>query len=116
MRVQDGRTLWQRVRPYFTVFDAQLAIIMLMLLSVGLVTLYSAGIAIPGKVADQLRNICMAFLALLALCLLAGAITMIYFAYVFVNMGLGAGILMSIQHHSRGVRGAASVRAWGAAA
>ncbi|GJJ00253.1 rod shape-determining protein RodA [Duganella rhizosphaerae] len=64
MRVQDGRPLWQRVRPYFTVFDAQLAIIMLMLLSVGLVTLYSAGIAIPGKVTDQLRNICMAFLVM----------------------------------------------------
>ncbi|MBV6324197.1 rod shape-determining protein RodA [Duganella violaceipulchra] len=64
MRVQDGRTLWQRVRPYFTVFDAQLAIIMLLLLSVGLVTLYSAGIAIPGKVTDQLRNICMAFLVM----------------------------------------------------
>ncbi len=64
MRVHGGPTLWQRVRPYFTVFDAQLAIIMLMLLSVGLVTLYSAGIAIPGKVADQLRNICMAFLVM----------------------------------------------------
>jgi rod shape determining protein RodA len=64
--------------------------------------------------------------------LLAGAITMIYFTYAFVNMGmvsgivpvvgvplpfmsyggtalltlgLGAGILMSIRHHSRGVRG-----------
>ncbi|WP_332854438.1 rod shape-determining protein RodA [Duganella sp. S19_KUP01_CR8] len=64
MRVHDGRPLWQRIRPYFTVFDAQLAIIMLMLLSVGLVTLYSAGIAIPGKVTDQLRNICMAFLVM----------------------------------------------------
>jgi len=64
MRVQDGRPLWQRVRPHFAVFDAQLAIIMLMLLSVGLVTLYSAGIAIPGKVTDQLRNICMAFLVM----------------------------------------------------
>ncbi|MYM89724.1 rod shape-determining protein RodA [Rugamonas sp. FT82W] len=62
MRVQDGRPLWQRVRPYFAVFDAQLAIIMLMLLSVGLVTLYSAGIAIPGQMTGQVRNICMAFL------------------------------------------------------
>ncbi|ELX12509.1 rod shape-determining protein MrdB [Janthinobacterium sp. HH01] len=62
MRVHDGRPLWQRVRPYFAVFDAQLAVIMLMLLSVGLVTLYSAGIAIPGQMAGQMRNICMAFL------------------------------------------------------
>jgi rod shape determining protein RodA len=66
MRIQDGRPLWQRARLHVMVFDAQLAVIMLMLLSVGLVTLYSAGIAIPGKVTDQLRNICMAFLVMWA--------------------------------------------------
>jgi rod shape determining protein RodA len=66
MRVQDGRTLWQRMQPHVMVFDAQLALIMLLLLSVGLVTLYSAGLAIPGKVADQVRNICMAFLVMWA--------------------------------------------------
>jgi rod shape determining protein RodA len=64
MRFADRRSWWQRLRPHVMVFDAPLAIIITLLLSVGLITLYSAGIAIPGKVADQLRNIAMAFLVM----------------------------------------------------
>jgi rod shape determining protein RodA len=64
MLIDDGRSPWRRAQPYLAVFDAPLALIMLLLLSVGLVTLYSAGISIPGKVADQLRNICMAFMVM----------------------------------------------------
>jgi len=59
-----GRSWWQRLRPYVLVFDAPLALIIAALLAVGLVTLYSAGLAIPGKVADQLRNILMAVLVM----------------------------------------------------
>jgi len=62
MRLADGRSWLQRVRPYVTVFDAPLAIVITLLLCVGLVTLASAGMAIPGKVEDQLRNIFMAFM------------------------------------------------------
>jgi rod shape determining protein RodA len=61
MHFNDGRSPWQRIRPHVMVFDIPLALIILALLSVGLVTLYSAGIAIPGKVSDQLRNIAAAF-------------------------------------------------------
>lgn len=61
MQLNHHRSLLQRLRPYFTVFDLPLALIILMLLSVGLVTLYSAGMAIPGKNIDQLRNIGAAF-------------------------------------------------------
>ena len=61
MRINERRSLWRRMRPYFTVFDGPLVLIILALLSVGLVTLYSASIGIPGKVEDQLRNIVMAF-------------------------------------------------------
>jgi rod shape determining protein RodA len=64
MPINERRSLWRRVRPYFTVFDGPLAVIILMLLSTGLVTLYSASIGIPGKVEDQLRNIFMAFLVM----------------------------------------------------
>ncbi len=64
MRINERRSLWRRLRPYFTVFDGPLALIIILLLSTGLVTLYSAGIGIPGKVEDQLRNICMAFLVM----------------------------------------------------
>ncbi len=64
MRINERRSLWRRLRPYFTVFDLPLMLIICALLSVGLVTLYSAGIGIPGKVEDQLRNICLAFMVM----------------------------------------------------
>src|SRR5471032_2559226 len=64
MRINERRSLWRRMHPYFTVFDGPLTVIILMLLSVGLVTLYSAGIGIPGKVEDQLRNIVLAFVVM----------------------------------------------------
>jgi rod shape determining protein RodA len=64
MPINERRSLWRRMRPYFTVFDGPLAIIILLLLCTGLVTLYSASIGIPGKVEDQLRNIFMAFLVM----------------------------------------------------
>jgi rod shape determining protein RodA len=64
MGLVHGRSWRQRVLPYVTVFDGPLAIIITLLLFVGLITLYSAGMAIPGKVADQLRNIFMAFMVM----------------------------------------------------
>jgi rod shape determining protein RodA len=62
MALGDSRSWWQRLRPYVLVFDVPLALIIAALLSVGLVTLYSAGMAIPGKVWDQSRNIAAAVL------------------------------------------------------
>jgi len=62
MAFADGRSLLQRMRPYVMVFDVPLAIIITLLLCVGLITLASAGMAIPGKVEDQLRNIFVAFM------------------------------------------------------
>jgi len=64
MHINERRSLWRRLRPYFTVFDVPLAMIIGALLSVGLITLYSAGIGIPGKVEDQLRNIFLAFMVM----------------------------------------------------
>jgi rod shape determining protein RodA len=58
------RSFLQIVRPYFTVFDGPLAIIMFLILCVGIVTLYSAGIDFPGRVEDQLRNILVAFIVM----------------------------------------------------
>jgi rod shape determining protein RodA len=49
------------MRPYFTVFDGPLTAIILMLLTVSMITLYSASIGIPGKMEDQVRNILLSF-------------------------------------------------------
>src|ERR1700754_3505713 len=56
--------LWQVVRPHLAVFDPALSLIIFLILSVGIVTLYSAGIDFPGRVEDQLRNILVAFVVM----------------------------------------------------
>ena len=43
------------------VFDGPLALIVFLIMSVGIITLYSAGIDFPGRVEDQLRNILICF-------------------------------------------------------
>jgi rod shape determining protein RodA len=64
MRINERRSLWRRLRPYLTVFDAPLAMILFLLLSTGLVCLYSAGIDFPGRVEGQIRNILFAFVVM----------------------------------------------------
>ncbi|MFT5535405.1 MAG: rod shape determining protein RodA, partial [Candidatus Paceibacteria bacterium] len=60
----ERRPLWPRIKPFLTVFDGALALIVFLIVSVGLVTLYSAGIDFPGRVEDQLRNILIAFVVM----------------------------------------------------
>ena len=55
------RSPWQVIKPYVNVFDGPLSMIIFLIMSVGIITLYSAGIDFPGRVEDQLRNIVIAF-------------------------------------------------------
>lgn len=55
---------WQIIKPHLTVFDGALSLIVFLILSVGIVTLYSAGMNFPGRVEDQLRNILVAFIVM----------------------------------------------------
>ena len=64
MPINERRALWRRLRPYFTVFDAPLAMILFLLLATGLVTLSSAGMDFPGRVEGQIRNILVAFVVM----------------------------------------------------
>lgn len=64
MPINERRSLWRRLRPYLTVFDAPLAMILFLLLSTGLVTLSSAGMDFPGRVEGQIRNIVLAFVVM----------------------------------------------------
>ncbi|WP_019142174.1 rod shape-determining protein RodA [Noviherbaspirillum massiliense] len=61
MYYAEKRPLWPSIKPYFSVFDGPLALIIFLILCVGLVTLHSAGIDFPGRVEDQMRNILIAF-------------------------------------------------------
>lgn len=60
----NKRSPWQVIKPRLTVFDGPLALIIFLILSTGIVTLYSAGIDFPGRVEDQLRNILIAFIVM----------------------------------------------------
>ncbi|KAB8043112.1 rod shape-determining protein RodA [Janthinobacterium aquaticum] len=61
MSINERRSLWRRAKPYLTVFDGPLLVIIMMLFATSLVTLYSASIGIPGKIEDHLRNIALCF-------------------------------------------------------
>lgn len=60
----ERRPLLPRVKQWLTVFDGPLALIVFLIVSIGVVTLYSAGIDMPGRVEDQLRNILVAFIVM----------------------------------------------------
>jgi rod shape determining protein RodA len=64
MRLSERRPIWPMVKHRLAVFDGPLALIMLLLLSVGLVTLYSAGIDLPGIMPNQARNILVALVVM----------------------------------------------------
>ncbi|HLX03573.1 MAG TPA: rod shape-determining protein RodA [Trinickia sp.] len=58
----DKRVWIERVKQMFAGFDRPLALTVFLLLCVGIVTLYSATLDMPGKVEDQLRNILFTFI------------------------------------------------------
>lgn len=52
---------WKRLRSFFLVFDAPLSILLFLIMSTGIVTMYSAGLDFPGRLEHHLRNIVIAF-------------------------------------------------------
>jgi rod shape determining protein RodA len=63
----DKRVWIERVKQMFAGFDRPLALTVFLLLCVGIVTLYSATLDMPGKVEDQMRNIVFTFILMWAL-------------------------------------------------
>lgn len=62
MHMQFDKHAWiERAKRMFAGFDRPLALIVFLLLCVGIVTLYSASLDMPGRVEDQLRNIMLTF-------------------------------------------------------
>src|SRR3977135_2052433 len=60
--LQFAKGVWLgRTKRLFAGFDRPLALIVFLLLCVGIVTLYSASLDVPGRVEDQLRNIMLTF-------------------------------------------------------
>jgi rod shape determining protein RodA len=63
----DKRAVLERIRHLFAGFDRPLALAVFLLMCVGIVTLYSATLDMPGKVEEQLRNIMITFVLMWAL-------------------------------------------------
>lgn len=64
MNIPDKNTIVNFFRRYVTVLDGPLALIVFLIVSTGLITLYSAGIDFPGRIEDQLRNILLGFVVM----------------------------------------------------
>jgi rod shape determining protein RodA len=62
--LSQRRAFWPTIKPYLTVFDGPLAIIIFLILSVGTISMYSAGIDFPGRLEDHLRNILISFIVM----------------------------------------------------
>jgi rod shape determining protein RodA len=60
----NRRPLSQLIRPYIEVFDAPLMLIVCLILIVGSITLYSAGIDFPGRFEDHMRNVMIALIVM----------------------------------------------------
>lgn len=64
MGIPDRATIVNFAKRYFLVLDGPLAIILFLIVSTGVLTLYSAGIDFPGRVEDQMRNILLGFIVM----------------------------------------------------
>lgn len=63
-RLSERRSAWSVIKPYVAVFDGPLALIVFLLLSLGMVTMYSAGMDAPGRIEGHLRNTLVAFVVM----------------------------------------------------
>ncbi|QJD99380.1 rod shape-determining protein RodA [Massilia forsythiae] len=62
--IPERRSLSRRIKPYFTVFDGPLALILFLLFGAGLLTLSSAGHDFPGRLEGQMRNMLLSFIVM----------------------------------------------------
>jgi rod shape determining protein RodA len=83
----DKRAWLERFKKMFVGFDRPLALTVFLLLCVGIVTLYSASIDVPGRVEDQLRNIILTFILMWVLATISPQ-TLMRFAVPLYTFGI----------------------------
>ena len=59
--IPERRSLRRRLRPYFTVFDGPLTLILFVLMTISMITMTSAGADFPDRVEHQIRNFLLSF-------------------------------------------------------
>ncbi|WMW81095.1 rod shape-determining protein RodA [Undibacterium cyanobacteriorum] len=85
----ENKSLYlQRLRSYFMVFDMPLAILIFLIVSTGIVTMYSAGLDFPGRLENHLRNIIIAFFVMWVIANIPPQ-TLMRFAIPVYTVGVG---------------------------
>ncbi|MFC3379302.1 rod shape-determining protein RodA [Rugamonas sp. CCM 8940] len=84
--------LWGRLRPYLAV-DAPLALCIVLLMSTGLLTLYSASIDFPGRFALQLRHMLVALGVMWVVANVPPQVLMRHAAAIY---GVGVALLLAV--------------------
>lgn len=61
MIIHERPSLWRRIRPHVFVLDGTLTVALALLVTMSIVTMYSAALDYDGRMADHVRNILIAF-------------------------------------------------------
>ena len=91
----DKRAWLERFKKMFVGFDRPLALTVFLLLCVGIVTLYSASIDVPGRVEDQLRNILLTFVLMWVLATIPPT-TLMRFAVPLYTFGVALLVAVAV--------------------
>jgi rod shape determining protein RodA len=83
----EKRAFWPTIKPYFTVFDATLTLIVCLILVASTITMCSAGMDFPGRLEDHVRNIMLAF-AIMWIAAIVPPQTLMRFAVPIYTVGV----------------------------
>lgn len=63
-KIVSRQPIWQKIKPYVTVFDPTLSLILFTLFVFAMITQYSASLDFDGRMQDQFRNFAVAFMVM----------------------------------------------------
>jgi rod shape determining protein RodA len=92
-RLTEKRSFWSIIKPYFTVFDGPLSLIVFLILSLSIVTMYSAGIDFPGRIEDHTRNILISFVVMWIAAIVPPAVLMRFAVPIYT---VGVALLIAV--------------------
>jgi hypothetical protein len=93
MHLAERRSILPTIKQCFTVFDGPLALIVFLILSVGMLSVYSAAMDFPGRFEGHMRNILVAFVVMWAAALVPPQTLMRFAVPLYV---VGVGLLVAV--------------------
>jgi len=93
IHLSERRAPWTTIKQYFMVFDGPLALIVFLLLSLSMVTMYSAGFDAPGRIEGHVRNTLIAFVVMWMAAIVSPQTLMRLAVPVYV---VGVGLLVAV--------------------